>query len=63
MQIDTIEYLNDTFYRWACDRLSTTDFKRTLEVNGLQCDLRQADIDNTLNCYEATTGSIVILEC
>jgi len=63
MLIQEIEKLNHHFYLWACDHITTRQFKARTVAAGLEVDLRQADLDNTLTGYETKNGNTVILEC
>lgn len=54
---------NEAFYEWACELITSPEFKSILKSNGMIVDLRQADLDNTLECFDAITGEVIILEC
>ncbi len=54
--------INEAFYKWACEAITNTTFKAILASHGLTVDLRQADRDNTIECFDHE-GNAIILEC
>ena len=56
-----MEYLNDQFYKWACGKITNSEFKSILRTFDITVDLRQADLDNTLTCYDGKNE--ITLEC
>tara|TARA_R110000787_G_scaffold97868_8_gene201624 strand:- start:750 stop:938 length:189 start_codon:yes stop_codon:yes gene_type:complete len=61
--LNDIDFMNDAFFDWACDRITNAAFHDILATQHLIVDLRQADVDNTLVCWNTLTDQRVILEC